>query len=194
MRLFAALDLPEAVADRLEPLQAGVPGARWVARRNLHLTLRFFGEVEDPVAHDLDDALAHAFARPGGPPALLWLSGVAWFGDERKPRQLVVSAKPDPGLMHLQAKVDRAGVAAGLAPDTRRFVPHVTLARFAGRPGDRLFGWHAQHNLINIGPIGIDRFVLYRSFLKPDGPVYQPLADYPLVDEAEADVDASVTP
>ena len=177
MRLFAALDIPEAVADRLQPLQAGLPGARWVARPNLHLTLRFFGELDDPVAHDLDDALG----RLAVPPFDLELQGVTWFGDERKPRQLVVLAKPDAALLHLQAKVDRAAVAAGLGADgRRRFVPHVTLARFNARPGDRLFAWHAQHNLISIGPIRVDRFVLYRSFLGTAGPVYRPLAEYPL--------------
>lgn len=184
MRLFAALELPEAVADRLAPLQAGLPGARWVPRANLHLTLRFFGEVDDPVAHDLDDALGRLEA----PSFDLTLQGVTWFGDERKPRQLVVLAQPDPALLHLQAKVDRAAVAAGLAADgRRRYVPHVTLARFNARPGDRLFAWHAQHNLIGIGPIRVDRFVLYRSFLGAAGPVYRPLADYPLRGRASAE-------
>ena len=62
MRLFVALSLPEQTRQRLAQISRGLPGARWVEEHNLHLTLRFLGEVERPQAHDIDDALSRVQA------------------------------------------------------------------------------------------------------------------------------------
>src|SRR3546814_8570820 len=84
IRLFTALSLPDAVRSRLAMLQSGVPGARWIRPENLHVTLRFIGEVDQHVAADLDAELARTVA-PGFD---LSLDGVGHFGPARKPTSL----------------------------------------------------------------------------------------------------------
>jgi len=177
LRLFVALDLPESERERLAGLAGGVPGARWVAPENLHLTLRFVGEVDGDRAGDLDAALS----RIAAPAFALSVVGVGCFEAQRRPQTLWAGVEPNPVLDRLRDKVDRAAVAAGFDPDDRKFRPHVTLARLKQAPRERVARWLAHHGLLRIGPVPVDRFVLYRSDLTADGPVYEALADYPLV-------------
>ena len=179
MRLFVALSLPEDVRDELARLAHGLPGARWVAAENLHLTLRFIGEVDADVAHDIDAALAAIRS----PAFSLALAGIDRFGDRRNVRQLWVGADPQPALGRLQAKVEAAVVRAGLKPEGRKFKPHVTLARFKGRPGPKL-GEYLSHNaLFRLPPFEVSRFILYSSFLSSGGSIYTEEAAYDLTRE-----------
>src|SRR5579871_5306281 len=101
IRLFVALDLPQDVRERLLALGGGVPGARWSGAEQLHLTLRFIGEGNENVAHDIDDALITIRA----PAFALELSGVGEFGG-RNPRALWAGVKSSDALLHLQRKVE----------------------------------------------------------------------------------------
>ncbi|WP_119167168.1 RNA 2',3'-cyclic phosphodiesterase [Algihabitans albus] len=168
MRLFVALSLPEDVRERLDMLDSGLPGARWVAAENLHLTLRFLGEVDSAQARDLDDTLS-AIDAPG---FALTLQGLATFGDGAKVRALYADVAPNPALLHLQAKVESAVARAGLPLERRKFKPHVTLARFKGDPGPKLGHYLGQHGLLRIGPFPVDHFLLYSSLLGAEGPHY----------------------
>ena len=103
LRLFVALDLPEPVRARLAMLQGGIPGARWIKPENFHVTLRFVGEVDDPVASDLDAALG----RIAAPPFRLALQGVGHFGTERRPEALWAGVERVEALQFLRDKVDR---------------------------------------------------------------------------------------
>jgi 2'-5' RNA ligase len=178
LRLFVAIPPPEAVRDRLVGLQGGVPGARWVDVDNLHLTLRFLGEVDDPAAADLDAALSRIRA----PAFDMALAGVDLFGSQRKPATLWAGVDAPPALGHLRDKVDRAAVAAGFDPDSRKFKPHVTLARLKDAPRERLGRWLAENGLFRTEPFRVTEFALFRSDLRADGPVYSELAVYPLDD------------
>src|SRR6185437_1775902 len=129
IRLFVALDLPENIRARLLELQGGVPGARWSTNQQLHLTLRFIGEVDGDVAHDIDDTLAVIRA----PAFALELSGVGEFGG-KNPRALWAGVKPNDALLHLQRKIETAMQRIGLPAEQRKFTPHVTLARLRGTP------------------------------------------------------------
>jgi 2'-5' RNA ligase len=102
IRLFVAVELPETVRDRLLTLEGGVPGARWVNEDQMHLTLRFIGEVDDNVANDVDDALSGIRA----PGFELELSGVGEFGG-KNPRALWAGVRPNPALLHLQKKLQK---------------------------------------------------------------------------------------
>ncbi len=124
MRLFVALSIPDAVAQSLMLLQGGVPGARWQAREQLHLTLRFIGEVDGRDARALDDALAAIDA----PAFELQLHGVGQFGN-KQPHTLWAAARKNDLLDHLQRKVDTAIRRVGQPQDAHKFNPHVTLAR-----------------------------------------------------------------
>jgi len=176
MRLFVALSLPEGIQQSLSGLANGLPGARWVKPENLHLTLRFLGEVDNLAAADVDDALAK-IRSPGFD---LGLNGIGHFGEGRKLRALWVGVDANAELMRLQEKIEQALIRLGLPPEPRKFKPHITLARFKSNPGARLQAYLTDHNLVRAGPIAIDSFELYSSFTSADGPIYRVEASYPL--------------
>jgi 2'-5' RNA ligase len=181
IRLFTALDLPPDIRERLVMLQSGVPGARWIRPENLHVTLRFIGEVDEHVVEDLDAALGRTVA----PGFELRLEGVGYFGPVKRPANLWAGVERSDAIQFLHDKIDRALVAAGLSPDDRKFRPHVTLARLkADSRTDRIGRWLEENALFRAGPIPVSRFVLYRSHLGSDGSVYEPLMEYPLAEAA----------
>ncbi len=182
MRLFLALSLPEPLRERLVALCTGLPGARWVTPENLHLTLRFIGEVDGSQARDLDAALAQVRAAR----LAVVLAGVDRFGSRRKLRALWVGVEPNPELEHLYRKLDQAAQSAGLPPEGRKFKPHVTLARFKGDPGHRLLDYLAHHATFRAEAFEAREFTLYASFLGQAGAIHTPEALYPLTPPAEA--------
>jgi 2'-5' RNA ligase len=175
IRLFVAVELPEAVRMRLAALQGGVPGARWLSDGQLHLTLRFIGEVDENVAHDIDDALGVIRA----PSFVLELAGVGEFGG-KNPRALWAGIRANDSLMHLQKKVETALQRIGLAPEPRKFSPHVTLARLKSPPREKVVQFLSHHALFASGSVRVDRFVLFSSHPGSNGSVYHPEREYPL--------------
>lgn len=176
MRLFIALSLPEEVREVLASIGAGVPGARWVQEDNLHLTLRFLGEVDNHLAADVDDML-HAIDARGFE---LTIAGVGVFTEGRRINALWAGVQPNEALARLQAKVDQAVVRAGVAPERRKFRPHVTLARGRIENGPKLEQFLVQHALIRIGPVPVEEFTLFSSHLQAGGALYAPEVVYPL--------------
>lgn len=175
MRLFAGLSLPPDVAGRLVSLGGGIPGGRWVEARNLHITLRFIGEVEDGLARELHDELAGlrfpAFA--------LSLDGFGTFG-RSTPNHLWAGVEKAPELLHLQTKVESVVTRLGLPPEGRKYLPHVTLARFKGAPVTRVQDFITRNSPFHAGPWPVEHFTLFRSFLGHGGAEYDPIAEYPL--------------
>jgi 2'-5' RNA ligase len=180
LRLFVALQLPFEVRQRLTGLMGGVHGARWQNDSQLHLTLRFIGEVTETQADDIDSALqAVAFT-----PFPVALRGVGLFGDLRKPRMLWAGVAPEAPLAHLAQKLDNALVRIGLPAETRKFTPHVTLARFKG-PSGRVERFLAENDYLTSPEWMVERFTLFRSHLAHSGAIYQPLATYPDEDDED---------
>ena len=176
IRLFVAIPLPETVRTQLTLLQSGLQGARWLKPENIHLTLRFIGEVRNDVASDIDMALSEITA----PAFELALEGVNSFSRGKHPHALWVGvAKSDP-LMHLQAKIESTLVRAGLEAEARNFSPHITIARLKEMRPNRVEVWAAEHGAFHTAPFQADRFALFSSFLKSDGAVYIEEASYPL--------------
>ena len=175
IRLFVALELPEAVRSGLSMLQGGVPGARWATGEQLHLTLRFIGEVEGHVAHDIDDALAIIRA----PAFTLELAGVGEFGGKH-PRALWAGVSPIDALLHLQKKVETALQRIGLPAEERKFSPHVTLARMKSAPREKVVQFLTHHALFASSPFEVDHFVLFSSHLGSGGSVYHAERTYQL--------------
>lgn len=176
MRLFVALALPDHLQSRLSGLCNGLPGARWVAPENLHLTLRFIGEVEGHEAEDIDAALS-GIRFPRFP---VTLSGVGDFGDDRRLRSVWVGVEANETLERLQAKVEKAVQRAGQPPEKRKFKPHVTLARFKSHPGGKLESYFAERSLFRAPPFEVSDFTLFSSYLSHEGAIYSPEAVYPL--------------
>src|SRR5688572_4161825 len=127
-RLFVAIRPPEEIRDLLIDAMDDSPKLRWVGHENLHLTLRFIGEVEKPLADDI----ALALSRIRSERFELRLTGVGIF-ERRSGGALWAGIQPREPVAALAAKVDRACVAAGLEPERRAFHPHVSLARWNRR-------------------------------------------------------------
>lgn len=175
-RLFVALRPPRAIRERLLALMGGVPGARWQVDEQLHLTLRFVGEVGTHQAEDVAAALDSVRHMP----IELRLAGCGMFDDSRgKPNALWAGVTPREPLAALHRKVDQAIVRAGLEPERRAYLPHITLARMSGSAGpvDR---WLAEHAALASDPFTIDAMSLYESRLGHGGASYEPVARYAL--------------
>lgn len=176
IRLFVAIALPDSVRERLAVLQSGLQGARWVKPENIHLTLRFIGEVPMDVADDIGAALSGIRA-PGFTLALDGVGGFDWGG---RPNALWAGVEKSPPLMHLQAKIESALVRAGLAADERKFTPHVTLARLKYAKPRRVEAWTIDNAAFRSQPFPVDRFTLFSSFLSSSGAIHTPEAEYGL--------------
>lgn len=176
LRLFVALEVPDEVRDALADLEEPLPGARWVPYDNFHITLRFIGEVDGGVAHDIDAALAEIDGRGFS----LSLSGLGLFGDGKKVRSLYAAVEANEALARLQGKVENALQRIGLVPEGRKFKPHITLARFKQPPGPKLDDYLIRRALFRAGPFPVQDFVLFRSFLSGEGSIYRAEVAYPL--------------
>jgi 2'-5' RNA ligase len=176
MRLFAALAIPDSIALRLSMLQSGVPGARWQRREQLHLTLRFMGDVDGRVMRDIDDMLSGVHASRFS----LELKGVGEFGHE-KPSALWADVAPNDALLHLQRKIERAMQQVGIASDKHKYKAHVTLAYLRGTPPGAVMDWLTDHARFASEPFQVDGFILYSSQLASDGSKYRAERAYRLV-------------
>ena len=172
LRLFVGIALPPELKLRVSLLCAGVPGARWVDPGNYHLTLRFIGEVDEGMASDIDAALVQIRA----PRFEVAVAGVGRFGD----RMLWLGVDKCPPLVHLRDKVESALVRLGLEAETRRYAPHVTLARLRNASEARLAAFLAEHALFRAASFRVERFSLVASYLTKSGAIYEEQADYPL--------------
>jgi len=168
MRLFAGIALPDEVARSLAALQAGVPGARWQTREQLHLTLRFIGEVDERDRAAIDDALATISA----PTFSLELKGVGSFGG-RRPHALWAGVAVDDALLHLQRKIESALQRIGLEADGRKYTPHVSLAKLKGTQNGHVVDFLTDHALYASEPFAVNGFILYSSLLTPNGSIYR---------------------
>ena len=176
IRLFVALDLPERVRDRLAGLCNGIPEVRWIDPHNMHLTLRFIGEVEEPTFPEIDAALS-AIRYPG---FRLALNGVNIFGDRRRARILWAGVRQSNDLIALQSKIESALSRVGLVAESRKFHPHITLSRLKGMKVHRLVGYLEANAAFMTEEFPIGAFVLYSSRLGRNGAIYRPEANYPL--------------
>lgn len=177
-RLFVAIDLPDEVAAQVERLCIGLPAIRWVEPEQLHLTVRFIGEVEAPTFYDLGEALGAVSLRPFE----LRLKGLGIFPPRGAPHTLWIGAEDDGGLAQLRRRVDRAADDAGIPSERRKFQPHVTLGRFREAPPQpRLASFIASRALFASEPFMVSGFTLYSSVLRPEGALHVPEASYDFV-------------
>ena len=176
-RLFVGLGLPHPVCADLHALQGGVEGARWVAPENLHINIRFIGELERAEAEDVAEALAAITV----PAFELELSDAGTFASDRGPRLIWAGIAPSDELAALKARVDAALARAGIGLEERNFVPHVTLARLRGASIDDVAQRVGEIAPLVVGRIEVDELVLFESHLGTAGAHYQPAAVFPLI-------------
>lgn len=182
MRLFVALPIPRLVAQSIMLIQGGVPGARWQTAEQLHVTLRFIGEVDGREAAMLDDALARIVA----PAFDLQLHGVGQFGN-KQPHALWAAIRKSEALEHLQRKVDNAIRRVGQPQDAYKFTPHVTVARLRNPENRKMIEWLADRALFTSPEFRVDAFHLYSSRLTSDGSVYAVEREY-LLESSDGEI------
>ena len=174
-RLFVAIRPPDAVRDLLIDAMDDSPGLRWVPEENLHLTLRFIGEVERPLAEDIAITLGTVRSRT----LSLRLNGIGQFA-QRNGGALWAGIEPRDPIAALAAKVERACVSAGLQPERRTFHPHITLARWSRGPGRAVEAFLKLNAGLSCEPFNVDSFTLLESRLSRHGAYYEPVAKYAL--------------
>lgn len=186
-RLFVGLDLPVEVADHLVRISCGLPGARWLAPEQLHLTLRFIGEVDGGVFDDVIGALDSIDMHPFE----LTLSGIGHFPPRRRPDTLWVGIEQSEALELLQHKIDSALNRSGVPRDQRKFHPHVAIARLRDTHPNKLGEYIVANNLFQSGPFWVDAFHLYSSVLSSSGASYRIEHTYPLYNGSKRDEKSS---
>lgn len=175
-RLFTGLAIPADVAGELALRGGGLPGARWVDPSDYHVTLRFAGDVDGATAREIAESLAEERPRA---PLRLALDALDAFGGGR-PRALIARVVPTPELARLQSDQERLMRRIGLEPETRKYTPHVTLARLRDvSPGDVAAFIAARGHFPRLS-FTADRFVLYSARDSVGGGPYLVEAAYPL--------------
>jgi 2'-5' RNA ligase len=176
LRLFAALPVPDEITARVKRLQKGVMGAAWRPRQAMHLTLRFFDELDERQAEELDHELGHV----RGTSFDVTLKGAGWFG-RNQPSTLWLGVEDNPSLMALAAACERAARRAGLPPEPRSYTPHLTLAYCKGTQIEDAAKFAQRLAMFRAEPFLADRFFMYSSWPGKKVSTYVPEAEYPLV-------------
>jgi RNA 2',3'-cyclic 3'-phosphodiesterase len=174
-RLFVAIRPPQPVRAQLLAIMGGVSGARWQSDDQLHLTLRFIGEVDRHVEADLVAALGSVHH----PPFEIRVEGIGSFERRGETEILWAGVTPHDQLKALHKKVDQACQRAGLAPEGRAYSPHITLARLKRGAGPIRHLIEADGG-VSSAPFIVDAFCLYESDLTPEGAVYSPVERFRL--------------
>jgi 2'-5' RNA ligase len=174
-RLFTAIEIPEAMRLRLSLLRAPITGAKWVQPEDMHITLRFAGDIDGRTADDFADLLGDVSV----PPFTVAIAGGGSFGG-RDPRTLWAGVEAGPELNGLYRAHDRAARAAGLEPNPRDFHPHVTLARMRRARHGAVARFLAENGDLRLEPFLVTRFVLLSARPGSGGPPYAVEAGYPL--------------
>jgi len=167
-RLFLAIDIPEEIKIALTPFARELPGARWVPADQIHLTLHFIGEVGPQTFADIKSALSGvSFGR-----FPVTLRGAGHFPPGKYPRVLWVGVERDPALMQLHQELELALIGAGVAPDERRFSPHLTLARLKDSPPAEVGAFEKRHQELVFPPFEVHEVILFSSVLTNQGAVH----------------------
>ena len=174
-RLFVAIRPPEPIRDLLIDAMDDSADFRWQDEEQLHITLRFIGEVDRPLAQDIADGLHRIRSERFH----VRIKGVGRF-EQRSAGALWAGLEPKEPLAALAAKAERACQQLGLEPERRAFHPHVTLARWKGRRTREVRSFLEHKRGLASDPFEVDRFILFESRLSRHGAHYEEVAEYPL--------------
>jgi len=175
-RLFIAVDLPETIRKNLVAMSFGIPGAKWVSPEQLHLTVRFIGDVDGALFRDikniLDEVNFTLFS--------LQLKGVGYFPPRGAPRVLWIGLEKSEPLQLLRKKIDSRLLQVRVEPEGRKFSPHITLARLKNSPVQKIANFLSGNGLFSQEPFMVEDFKLYSSILSPKGAYHRVERIYPL--------------
>lgn len=176
-RMFIALTLPLPVRDAVASLAEPITGLTWTRPEQLHLTLRFLGDV----AEDQQEPMVTRLATVRVEPFVLPVEGVGTLPLNRPPRVVFVGVgSGHPRLHQLRQRIDDSILATGVPLDVRTFHPHVTVARCAEQLSPAVHRWLHTHREFAAPPFRVEAFDLYASELRPSGAVHTLKHRFPL--------------
>lgn len=175
-RLFTGLEIPYDIQSALSFKRGGLSGARWIDPENYHITLRFIGDVDNRTANEISDELDRLSHSDG---FRIRLSHLGAFGGDN-PRALYAGVEASEALQRLQSAHERVLRRAGLDPEARKFVPHVSLARLRGASALEVADFIHQAGHFPPLEFTVGRFVLFSSKASVGGGPYLVEQSYPL--------------
>jgi 2'-5' RNA ligase len=177
-RLFVALRPPPPIRRQLVAIAGGVPNARWQDDEQLHVTVRFIGQVERPLAEEIAVILANVRATP----PRVALAGIGSFDRQGRTDAIWAGMTPHDALTALHRKVDRALIQLGLQPERRAYLPHITLARLPrhAHAEPEIARFAATHAALASEPFTLDHLILFESHLGHAGARYEAIERWPL--------------
>ena len=184
VRAFLAIPLPWQLQESIRviqtELQASIAEARWTRPKNLHLTLHFFGEIEQETLEKLKVSVLSV--KGCQRPFQVEVKGLGAFPDPYRPRVIWLGLEPRGQIEQLHRATEQCLSQAGLTTDSRPYSPHLTIGRLLGGKLDltELFSSMQQKT---IAPLAVDRLILYESRLRPEGAQHIPLLTVNFDDE-----------
>ena len=180
MRLFVAMDLSDSVRSAIsqfcEKLQPLCPTAKWVRVEGMHVTLKFLGEIREPLLPQIPDALAQVRSNR---PVEMSFCGTGFFPSPTRPRVLWIGIAASPNLAEIAADIESRLEVLEIPRETREFKPHLTLARFESPQGlDALRRELESAATIEFGSVQTGEFYLYQSQLQRGGSRYTRLHNF----------------
>ena len=177
IRLFVAIDIPETIRREVEGMGRSIPKARPVPADQLHLTLKFIGEVEGSRLLDIHDALKEIVL----PKFFLSLKGVGTFPPRGTPRILWAGVTQADQTTALRNSIERTLARINIPRDKKKYTPHLTLARLKNCPIHQLQQFLAGNAFMQSSEFSVEHFHLYSSQLTSKGALHTIESSYPLI-------------
>jgi 2'-5' RNA ligase len=184
VRSFLAIELPKPILRKIEEVQGDLrlthADVRWVSPEKIHLTLKFFGNIEesriDSIFKSIEESVQNTL------PFSLKVRGVGAFPQMKNPRVIWMGlVNGSEALISLQKQIEDQLEKIGFQPEDRPFHPHLTLGRMKSSRGkNELVRRMEKHKEEEFGDLPVERVVLFKSDLRPSGPIYTPLGDMKL--------------
>ncbi len=175
-RLFIAIAIPVSIKGEIADLGRSIPGARPVPVEQMHLTLKFIGEVEGSRVLDIRGTLSE-ISRPR---FALQLQGVGTFPPRGTPRVLWVGVHPTGDLLALRQAIEKKLVEIDIPREKQKYSPHLTLARLNKSPLHRLQQFLAGNAFLQTPDFPVTAFILYKSQLTRNGAIHTLVESYTL--------------
>lgn len=175
IRSFIAIPIPATITPFLHAMGRSLPGARTVSQEQIHLTLRFIGEIEWNVFQDMKESLTEVDFTPFP----LTIQGVGHFPPKGKPRVLWAGTNQKERLSQLRNSIDKQLKLCGIAPEGRKFSPHITFARLKTTSLQKVTEFLAGNSFLSFEPFDVTGFNLYSSKLTPKGAIHTVEGHYP---------------
>lgn len=183
LRTFVAIDFPEVILRKIREIieyfktQTPTNALKWITPENLHLTVKFLGNIREDKLDQVKALLPDAVQEHSS--FIFEIEGLGMYPDKHHPRVIWLGVTENTGLTEIHTALDRAFAVVGVDPDKRRFTPHITIARVNRRAESetvRAIGESlSQFKVDSLGQIKVEEIVLYKSELTSNGPIYIPL-------------------